>query len=373
MEQRKRGSATEVAQAAEGGRGKVGDRIAEGKRTKKREQDELNWQKQQKIFEAKRKEEEEMAILKQNRLSFSSLPIKETKIVSFEKIMLGSELQQSLQETQRQLDKDERKQNRVYLTFTLSGIPERSGQLERSDGWFYSDELLIFRAKTWEIPEPKIATIDRIIIRALPENLFRRVAVSYHWFGVYELFPKKTMSVQTEEKKTMSIQTQTEVEDAIQEETKSLMEEVIAEQIKEILEDVIKAEEEEKRRRAREEEEKAKRDAELEALRKKLEEEERQRKMAEDRLRREEEAMRANLKEKEREMREREEKLKRDAEERRKREEEEKRKREEAERLRLEQERLRAEEEARLKKQREMEEEGGSRKIEIGTGEIESR
>ena len=38
MEQRKRGSATEVAEAAEGGRGKVGDRIAEGKRTKTKEE-----------------------------------------------------------------------------------------------------------------------------------------------------------------------------------------------------------------------------------------------------------------------------------------------------------------------------------------------
>merc|ERR1712212_615064 len=184
-------------------------------------------------------------------------------------------------------DKEERKQNRVSLTFTISGIPERlllagpqrhcfTGRLEPRNGWFYSDELIIYRAKTWEIPEPKIASIDRIVIRALPESIFKSVTVKYTWFGMYELLPKKSMSVQT----------QTEVEDAIQDEAKKLMEEVFAEQLKEILEDVIKAEEEEKKRRAKEEEEKAAREAELEALRKKLEEEERQRRMAEDKLRR---------------------------------------------------------------------------------------
>merc|ERR1711990_998523 len=306
------------------------------------------------------KDEEEA---KRQRLSFSALPIKETKTISFEKILADSSPQQSLLLSQRESAKEERKRNRVILTFTLSGMPEKAGQLESTPGWCYSNQLIIYRAKTWELPESRCATIDRIVIRALPENVDKSVTAKFNWFGWYELLPKKSMSIQTEDKQLLSVQTQTEVEDAIQEEVKDIMDEVIAEQIREILNDAIKAEEEEKRRRAQEEEEKARREAELEALRKKLEEEERQRKMAEDRLRREEEAMRENLRLKELEMKEREAMLQREAEERRRKEEEERKRKEEEERLRreeeerkrraAEEERLRAEEE---KRQREEEE-----------------
>merc|ERR1719431_1228706 len=161
------------------------------KRLKQQRDEEEKWERQQKDLEGKRKAEEEM---KRNRLSFSSLPIRETKTISFEKILSGSALQQSLLLTQQAVDKEERKQNRVSLTFTISGIPERlllagpqrhcfTGRLEPKNGWFYSDELIIYRAKTWEIPEPKIASIDRIVIRALPESIFKSVTVKYTWFG----------------------------------------------------------------------------------------------------------------------------------------------------------------------------------------------
>merc|ERR1712142_977079 len=279
-------------------------------RMKQREADAAAWRQQLEAEEKRRKEEEERVrkqeeavLLQQQKLSFSSLPVKETKTVLFEKIVCGSALQQSLMLTQKQLEQEERKNNRVFLTFTLSGIPEKNGHLERSPGWYYSDELIIHRAKTYEIPQSFVATIDRIVIRALPENLYKSVTVKQRWFGWYPLFPRKSMSVQTDDKKTLSIQTQTEVEDGLRDEAKKLMEEVIAEQIQEILNDVLKAEEEEKKRRAREDEEKARKEAEMEALKRKLEEEERQRKLAEEKLKREEEQMRNNLKQKEDEMR----------------------------------------------------------------------
>merc|ERR1712025_680953 len=283
---------------------------------KNKEQHEITLKRQQEALEAKRKAEEErilteeQALLKRNQLSFSSLPIKQTKSIAFEKVMTGNALQQSLLLTQQELKKEERKQNRVYLTFTLSGIPEKTGRLEPSDGWFYSNELIIYRAKTLEIPESKLASIDRIVIRALPENLYKSVTVKYTWFGLYELLPKKSMSVQTEDKKSMSIQTQTEVEDAIQDEARNLLDEVVAEQIKEMeelrqkmAEEAKKRKEEEERRKIeeeerlrqeqdrlrREEEDRMRKEREMEAMRQQIADEEKKRREVEEALKREEE------------------------------------------------------------------------------------
>merc|ERR1712168_856911 len=191
-------------------------------RSKSREADLEEWRRRQREEEEARKKEEEDRLkskeeeeAKRQRLSFSTLPIKETKTISFEKILADSSLQQSLLLSQRESAKEERKRNRVILTFTLSGIPEKAGQLESTPGWCYSNQLIIYRAKTWELPESRCATIDRIVIRALPENVDKSVTAKFNWFGWYEILPKKSMSIQTEDKQLLSVQTQTEVEDAI--------------------------------------------------------------------------------------------------------------------------------------------------------------
>merc|ERR1712142_880162 len=80
-------------------------------RMKQREADAAAWRQQLEAEEKRRKEEEERrrkeedervrkqeeaVLLQQQKLSFSSLPVKETKTVLFEKIVCGSALQQSL-------------------------------------------------------------------------------------------------------------------------------------------------------------------------------------------------------------------------------------------------------------------------------------
>ena len=64
----------------------------------------------------------------------------------------------------------------------------QTGQLESNPGWFYSNQLIVYRAKTWEIPESKIATIDRIVIRALPQDIYKSVTGEWIFpllFGMY--------------------------------------------------------------------------------------------------------------------------------------------------------------------------------------------
>merc|ERR1712002_221638 len=72
-------------------------------RSKSREADLEEWRRRQREEDEARKKEEEDRLkskeeeeAKRQRLSFSALPIKETKTISFEKILADSSLQQSL-------------------------------------------------------------------------------------------------------------------------------------------------------------------------------------------------------------------------------------------------------------------------------------
>merc|ERR1711915_739120 len=175
------------------------------KRQQKLQDDEERWNKEIELKRQKQqqklKEEEEKWIKKQKedllqqmqKLSFSSLPVRESTTIYFDKIVAGHSLQESLLLLKQNLEKEERKKNRVMFQVTVSGIPAKAGYLEENNqlGWFYSNQLVIHRAKTYDLPECQITTLETIKIKGLPESIHKYVTVNFAFVGWYELIPEE--------------------------------------------------------------------------------------------------------------------------------------------------------------------------------------
>merc|ERR1711915_273687 len=145
-----------------------------------------------KMQEENKKQKEDL-LQQMQKLSFSSLPVRESTTIYFDKIVAGHSLQESLLLLKQNLEKEERKKNRVMFQVTVSGIPAKAGYLEENNqlGWFYSNQLVIHRAKTYDLPECQITTLETIKIKGLPESIHKYVTVNFAFVGWYELIPEE--------------------------------------------------------------------------------------------------------------------------------------------------------------------------------------